>query len=255
MNILLVYAQPEPSSLTHHLVREAEKFLLQKKYTVSHSDLYAMNWKAVMDESDFNNRKNHDRLSFIEESGHAYFTSTLAEDIQAEHEKLHKADVLILIFPLWWYSMPAIMKGWVERVWAYGLAYGYKNAGNRYRYGEGAFLGKRALLAVNIGGPGREYSQSGINGYLEDILFPITHGTLFYTGMAVLPTFAIYNSVNISEEELCDATSQWLGRLESLFVEPPIPFRSQNGGDYPDHHTLDERIMTGVAGPAIHIRK
>ncbi|WP_241650045.1 NAD(P)H-dependent oxidoreductase [Rosenbergiella collisarenosi] len=255
MKILLVYAQPESSSLTNHLVREAEKFLSQKKHSISHSDLYAMDWKAVMDESDFTNRKNQSRLSFIQESGHAYCTKTLTKDIQAEHEKLNNADAVIFIFPLWWYSMPAIMKGWIDRVWTYGLAYGYKNAGNRYRYGEGAFLGKRALLAINIGGPELEYSQRGINGKLDDILFPITHGTLFYTGMTVLPTFAIYNSVNITEEQLCYATAQWIRRLDNLFSEPPIPFRRQNGGDYPDHHLLDESIMTGVAGLDIHIEK
>lgn len=255
MNILLVYAQPESSSLTHHLVREAEKFFSQKTYSISHSDLYAMDWKAVMDDSDFINRKDKSRLSFIQESGHAYFTKTLTKDIQAEHEKLINADAVIFIFPLWWYSMPAIMKGWIDRVWTYGLAYGYKNAGNRHRYGEGAFQGKRALLAINIGGAEVEYSSRGINGKLEDILFPITHGTLFYTGMTVLPTFAIYNSVNITDEQLHCATAQWIRRLDDLFSGQPIPFRSQNGGDYPDHHLLEETIMTGVTGLEIHIKK
>ena len=48
--------------------------------------------------------------------------------------------------------MPAILKGWVDRVFAYGLAYGFKGAGNRYRYGDGGFKGKRALLSVAVGG-------------------------------------------------------------------------------------------------------
>lgn len=75
-----------------------------------------------------------------------------------EQRKLLAADAVILLFPLWWFGMPAIMKGWFDRVWARGLAYGYKNAGNAHRYGEGGFAGKRALLAVSVGGPAQDYS-------------------------------------------------------------------------------------------------
>lgn len=53
------------------------------------------------------------------------------------------------------------MKGWIERVWAYGLAYGYRDAGNRHRYGEGGFAGKRTLLADAVA-PG----ETGIMAYV-----------------------------------------------------------------------------------------
>ena len=254
MNILLVYAQPEPSSLTQHLVREAEKFLLQHNHRVSHSDLYAMGWKSVMDEADFTQRKVSERLSFIHESENAFSTGTQAEDIHIEQQKLQAADALILLFPLWWFSMPAIMKGWIDRVWAYGLAYGYKNAGNRYRYGEGAFAGKRALLTVSIGGPSVDYGSRGINGKLDDLLFPITHGTMFYTGMEVLPTFAIYNSGKLNETMMKNVTENWQKRLYTLFSESPISFRLQNGGDYSDGHTLNPPIKTNATGLSIHHR-
>jgi len=254
MKILLVYAQPESKSLTHHLAREAEIYLQKQGHTIIHSDLYSMEWKAVMDETDYMDRQFHERLSFIQESSHAYSTNTQTADVEREQKKLKEADALILIFPLWWYGMPAIMKGWIDRVWAYGLAYGYKNAGNSYRYGDGAFLGKRALLAVNIGGPESEYSPRGINGNLEDLMFPITHGTLFYTGMEVLPTFAIYNSVGIDKPDLEIATSRWQLRLENLFKEQPILFRKQNGGDYPDRHVLSDDILLGKSGLSVHIK-
>ena len=90
-------------------------------------------------------------------------------------------NAVIFQVPLWWFGFPAIPKGLVDRVFAYGLAYGYKGAGNRYRYGEGAFAGKRAMPAVTVVGPEVDYGDRGINGPpIEQILFPITHGIVFY---------------------------------------------------------------------------
>src|SRR3546814_12636686 len=104
--------------------------------------------------------------------------------------------------------MPAIMKGWVDRVWAYGLAYGYRGAGNAHRYGEGGFAGKRALLAVAVGGPEIDYSPRGINGPLEQLLFPITHGTLFFPGIQVLPTFRSEER-RVGKECVSTCRSRW----------------------------------------------
>lgn len=246
--ILLVHAQPEPSSLTRQLVREATHTLESGGHRVLHSDLYAMDWKAVSDARDFPRRANHQRLSFIEESGHAYATGSQAPDVEAEQRKLALADAVILLFPLWWFGMPAIMKGWIDRVWAQGLAYGYRGAGNTYRYGEGGFAGKRALLAVTVGGPELDYSPRGINGPLEQLLFPITHGTLFYSGMQVLPTFAVYGTGRIDGPGVARATAAWRSRLQGLFVDAPIAFRPQNGGDYPDRHVLAAHVAPGQSG-------
>lgn len=253
MNILLVHAQPERTSLTHHLVNMAQELLTAQGHTVIQSDLYAMGWKAVFDGEDFPDRINTERLSFIEESKHAFTHGQQTADVEREQRKVQAADAVIFLFPLWWFSMPAIMKGWIERVWAYGLAYGYKDKGNAHRYGEGAFRGKRALLAVSVGGPERDYSQRGINGPLEQLLFPITHGTLFYTGMEVLPTFAVYSSGRIGTEALFEAEANWRSRLAGLFDDIPIPFRAQNSGDYPDRHVLSDHLVPGQKGLAVHI--
>jgi len=77
-----------------------------------------MDWKAVYDERGFPTRVNPDRLSFTTESGHAYSTGRQTADAASEQQKLLAADALILQFPLWWFGMPAILKGWVDRVFA-----------------------------------------------------------------------------------------------------------------------------------------
>lgn len=172
MNILLIHAQPETTSLTHHLVNIAQELLTAQGHTVIQSDLYAMGWKAVFDGEDFPDRINTERLSFIEESKHAFTHGQQTADVEQEQRKVLAADAVIFLFPLWWFSMPAIMKGWIERVWAYGLAYGYKDKGNAHRYGEGAFTGKRALLAVSVGGPERDYSHRALMARWSNYSFP-----------------------------------------------------------------------------------
>lgn len=217
------------------------------------SDLYGMGWKAVFDGTDFPVRANPGRLSFIEESGHAFANGCQTPDVEEEQRKLLAADAVILLFPLWWFSMPAIMKGWVERVWAFGLAYGYQGAGNAFRYGEGGFAGKRALLAVSVGGPEEDYSPRGINGPLEQLLFPITHGTLFFPGMQVLPTFAAYGTARVDAKRMGHVTAAWRSRVARLFEDAPIAFRPQNGGDYPDRHVLANHVATNQTGLTAHI--
>lgn len=251
--VLLVHAHPEPTSVSSRLLAAATKTLADEGHDVMLSDLYAMRWKAVLDEHDFPERLDRERLSFIAESGHAYRGGTQAPDVQSEQEKLLAADAVIFQFPLWWFGMPAIMKGWFDRVFAYGLAYGYRDAGNRYRYGEGGLQGKRAMLSVAVGGPAEDYAGRGINGPLDQLLFPITHGTLFFAGMEVLPTQAVYGAARLTAEGLERASARMAARMRSLFSERPIPFRPQNGGDYPDGHVLADHVAPGIAGIDAHV--
>lgn len=253
--VLIVFAHPEPTSLTHQLVQVAKETLEQQGHEVIQSDLYGMNWKAVFDENDFPIRANKERLSFIEESGHAFSTGQQTEDVANEQAKLLSADAVILVFPFWWFSMPAIMKGWIERVYAFGFGYGFKNGTNQHRYGEGSLVGKRALVTVLTGGPAEDYSPRGINGPIEQLLFPLTHGALFYPGMDVLPLQAVHGTGHITVEGVKNAKEAMKARVQNIFDETPIPFRLQNGGDYPDRHTLADNIAPGLSGLLVHIVK
>ena len=124
MKYFIVYAHPEPLSLSGHLKNRAVAALETAAHEVIVSDLYAMGWKAVYDAKDFPECKDSGPLNFDKASGEAYKTGTQAADIADEQRKLLWADVVILQFPMWWYGMPAILKGWVDRVFAYGFAYG-----------------------------------------------------------------------------------------------------------------------------------
>lgn len=250
MKVFFVYAHPNSYSLNGQLKDHAIGALQRAGHEVRVSDLYAMKWKAVADTDDFPERDKSLPLEYMTASGKAYEGGTQSKDITAETEKLLWADAVIFQFPVWWFGFPAILKGWVDRVFAYKFAYGYKDAGNTYRYGDGALAGKRALLSVTVGGPEVDY---GINGPLEHLLFPITHGTLFFPGIDVLPTFAVYDTARMDAARVEGAKAALEQRIVRLFVDDSIPFRLQNNGDYPDRHALAPHIAPGITGIPAHI--
>lgn len=254
--IVIVHAHPEPKSLTSALKDHAVQVLTAQGHEVRVSDLYAQRFKAVADRGDFLRAARPDRLQYGLESGHAYAGGSQAADIVAEQEKLLWADAVILNFPMWWFSMPAILKGWVERVFAYGLAYGVgAHGGERWgdRYGEGKLSGRRAMLTVSVGGQEAHYSERGVNGALDDVLWPIQHGVLFYPGMEVLPPFVLYQTHRLTEADWPEVAQAYSRRLEGLFTDRPIPFRTQNGGHYDGRQELRSRLGLGESGTRIHL--
>lgn len=253
-NILIVSAHPEPKSLTQQLVQVSIETLEKQGHTVVLSDLYRMRWKAVLDENDFPSRQNPDQLCVISESAHAYSSDRQTADVTGEQSKLLAADAVILQFPLWWFGVPAILKGWIERVYAFGFGYGFKDGSNKYRYGDGMLKGKRALVCVLTGGQSADYGNRGINGPIEQLLFPLTHGALFYPGMDVLPIHPVYGAAHIqSTGEAERVKEEWSQKVERLFDDNPIPFRPQNCGDYIERHTLASDVAPDRNGICAHI--
>lgn len=124
MKVLLVFAHPEPRSLNGALRDVAIAELKAQGHDVAVSDLYAEGWKSQVDRADFPVLDDMTVLQPAAASKQAFEADALTEDVKAEIEKLLWADLLILQFPLWWFTMPAILKGWVDRVFAYGFAYG-----------------------------------------------------------------------------------------------------------------------------------
>lgn len=234
MKTLIVYAHPESKSLNGSLKDLAVSTLRTAGHEVRVSDLYAMNWKAVVDSTDYDPDASG-RLKVAPDSGRAFDAGTLTPDVLAEQEKLLWADMVIFQFPLWWFTMPAILKGWVDRVFSFHFAYGVgEYSATRFgdRFGEGTLAGRKALLSVTAGGSESHYSDRGINGPIEDLLFPIQHGILYYPGMEVLPPFVLYGADRLTDEDYPDIATAWTQRLLTLESTEPIAFRQQNSGDY-----------------------
>lgn len=259
MKVLLVFAHPEPQSLSASLRDVAISELEAVGHEVRVSDLYAMDWKAQIDKADFPALGAGERLLPVAASKTAFTSGTLTDDVKVEIEKLCWADALILQFPLWWFAMPAILKGWVDRVYAYGFAYGVgEHSDKRWgdRYGEGSLAGKRAMLIVTAGGWEQHYGPRGVNGPINDLLFPINHGILYYPGYDVLPPFVTYGADRYDEARFRTVAQNLRERMRTLETATPIPYRRQNGGDYhiPAMELREGLEAPGASGFGLHLR-
>lgn len=196
MNILIVHAHPENLSFTTALKHKAQETFENAGHTVELSDLYAMNFNPVASQADFESLNQPDYLNYALEQRHALKHQKFAPDIQNEIEKVQRADLLLLSFPLYWTSVPAILKGWIDRVFVSGLFYG----GKRF-YNHGGMRGKKAMLCLTLGGRSHMFGENTIHGPIEHYLSPIQRGTLAYAGFEVLPPFIAYHVPYISHED------------------------------------------------------
>jgi NAD(P)H dehydrogenase (quinone) len=217
MNVFLLYAHPEPKSFNGALFHTAQETLRAAGHVVVLSDLYAMKFDPVSDRRNFTSVKNLEFFKQQIEEMHATEVGGFAPDVEAELRKMGSCDLMIWQFPLWWFGLPAILKGWSDRVFAMGRTYG----GERF-YDNGVFKGKRALLSLTTGGPGAVYEKGGWNGDIHAILRPIQRGILRFTGWEVLAPNIIYAPVRVTDEERQAGLNAWAARLKAIESESPI---------------------------------
>lgn len=219
MKVLIVHAHPEPRSFTAALRDQAVHTLQAQGHEVQVSDLYAMGWNPVASAADFGARENPDYLVYALEQRLGVKSRSIAADIQGELEKLLWADMLILNFPVFWFSAPAMLKGWIDRVLVSGVCYG----GKRF-YDQGGLAGKKALVTVTLGGREHMFGEGAIHGPLEDMLRPILRGTLAYVGFEVLAPFVAWHVPYISDEARGAFLVKYRQRLHGLADEQPLVF-------------------------------
>lgn len=234
MNVLLVYAHPEPTSFNAALRDAAIVELEAQGHTVEVSDLYGMKFKPTIDTDDFVQRHDPQRLNVSLEQRHAHASGSLAPDIATELLKLQQADLLVLQFPLWWFGMPAILKGWIDRVFVSGAVYGRTALFER-----GKLRGKRALVSVTTGAPSHAFGPGAINGDILSLLAPLHIGVLAFTGMTVLPPHVAYHVPYAGLEgraTLLEAYRQHLRRIDDL-----VPVTTPRLADHPEWPGTDNR--------------
>ena len=217
MKALIVFAHAEPESFNGALLRVALETLRTAGHSVEVSDLYAMKFDPVSDRRNFTTVKNPGFFKQQIEEMHATEVGGFAPDVEAELRKVEACDLMIWQFPLWWFGLSGILKGWADRVFAMGRTYG----GDRF-YENGVFKGKRALLSLTTGGPAAAYQKGGWNGDLHAILRPVQRGILRFTGWNVLEPHIVYGPVRVSDEERAACLNSWAARLRAIESEQPI---------------------------------
>ncbi|MBZ0105292.1 MAG: NAD(P)H-dependent oxidoreductase [Sulfuricella denitrificans] len=162
MKALIVTAHPQQDSFTWALTEQFVAGVIASGHEVEVADLYSEGFNPV--------------VSIAEMAG--WQSGLVSPEIRAEQERIRNCDGLILSYPVWWSTPPAILSGWLQRVLTLGFA--FKHVGGRT---EGQ-LKVRAQMLVNIGSRQRQDVDLA-KLYLEPMI-----GVLHYCGMNVLPSQA-----------------------------------------------------------------
>ncbi|MEO1009452.1 MAG: NAD(P)H-dependent oxidoreductase [Planctomycetota bacterium] len=222
MHVLIVHAHHEPKSFNSAMTARASRELEDAGHTVVVSDLYAMGFNPVSDRRNFTTVADADYLKQQREERHAHERGGFAPDIAAEMDKLDACDLLIFQYPLWWFGMPAILKGWVDRVLAMGRMYG----GGRW-YDAGALRDKRGMVAMTTGGPEPMYvapeGHEGLNPPLGTILTPVHHGVFWFTGMHVLEPFVAWAPAHLDDEQRAALLDGYAAHLRDQLAQEGAP--------------------------------
>lgn len=211
MRAIWVLAHPDSASFNAQLADAGAQALRAEGHEVDVVDLYRLGWDPVL----------------VSDGG---------ADVRREQERLLAADLLVLHFPLWWWSVPAIMKGWIDRVFEAGVAYDVIDpaTGRARKYGDGGFVGKRGLIVTTAGDRAGSLTPRGISGDIEDVLWPLLHGTFFYTGMQALRPHLITDTRTLDASSVQQAKSALALRLRGIEDELPIPYLPMDDEHY-DH--------------------
>jgi NAD(P)H dehydrogenase (quinone) len=217
MKVFIILAHAEPQSFNGAMFRTAQETLRAAGHAVEISDLYAMKFDPVSDRRNFTTVKNPAFFKQQIEEAYATEADGFAPDVEAELRKMEACDLMIWQFPLWWFGLPGILKGWVDRIFAMDRTYG-----GEHFYENGVFKGKRAMLSITTGGPGPVYEKGGWNGDIQAILRPIQRGILRFTGWDVLAPNIVYAPVRASDEERHASLRAWEKRLRGIQNDKPI---------------------------------
>ena len=242
MKVLLVYAHPEPMSFNGAMRDMALATLTAAGHSVTVSDLYAQNFNPVAGPGDVAVRSNEQVLNLGMEQLHAVQQGALATDVQAELDKLLAADMLILQFPMWWFSLPAMLKGWIDRIFVFGAAYDFGRT-----WGKGVFAGKRAMLAFTASAPAAAFYPDGRNGDMERVLWPLHAGVLALCGYSVLPPFIAHGIPFVGAAAMQAELERYRQRLLEITTIKPLYF-------HPDSDIQGYRLRADVepATPGQH---
>lgn len=158
MKALIVYAHPNPLSFNAALAKVVQEEIEKKGGQVKVKDLYAMNFNPVLSQRDFE----------------GFHTGNIPADIKAEQADVSWSDVVILLAPVWWMSVPAILKGYIDRVFSIGFAYEYTPTGPR-----GMLTGKKGLV-ITTSGADQQTAQA--SGMLDAVTKSLVDGLFGFSG-------------------------------------------------------------------------
>jgi len=175
MNILMIYAHPNPRSFNQAILQTLDTALRDRGHLTQTHDLYRMRFRAVLDSDDLNRN----------------WRGEPAEDIRREQEAVLWAQGLVFIYPIWWFGPPAILKGWIDRVFTRKFAFEFGPGGM-----QGLLIHDRALILNTLGGDEASYQQQR---WHELLVRPMAEGILSACGVREITHRAFYEVTSVTQ--------------------------------------------------------
>ncbi|MDT0140035.1 NAD(P)H-dependent oxidoreductase [Acidovorax sp. PRC11] len=190
MHALIVVSHPDPQSLTHAVAQAfAEGVRAPGRHTAELADIAAEGFQPAFNPAD--------RATFFRKAA-------APPDVLREQERIDRAGALVLVYPVYWWSFPGQLKGWIDRVFSNGWAYSETPEGQIEKR-----LRRLAVHLIGIGGAGEgTYAR---HGYGTALRTQIDHGIFDYCGAQVATSRVLHGTDSASAASHI-ATARELGR-------------------------------------------
>ena len=189
MNHLIIFAHPNPNSLNAHLKNEVFAFLKEHGHRVKIRDLYQNSFDPILSIKDLTGQ----------------ISGELSSEIIQEQDYINWADCITFIHPIWWTGLPAILKGYIDRVFTYGFAYRYDHGKQK-----GLLTGKKAVVINTQGKSAEEYAELGMDKALK---LTSETGIYEYCGLDIQKHFFVDRAEQVS----ADILQNWERKIKRVF--------------------------------------
>jgi len=189
MKNLIIYAHPNSGSLNHFFKQTILEALQESGEEIEVRDLYEINFNPVLSLNDMNGQR----------------MGKVASEIQTEQDFITWADRIIFVYPIWWTGMPAIMKGYIDRVFSYGFAYRYDNGVQK-----GLLTGKKTVIVNSHGKSNAEYEASGMD---KALALTSDTGIFTYCGLDIQAHYYFDKADRASDENI----EEWKNQIQIAF--------------------------------------
>jgi len=195
MKVLIVYAHSEDKSFVASMKNTCIDILKSKGCLIKISNLYEMKYQYPLGKNDFTSLTNQEYFKPQQEQGASNKANfeKYSEQTKEEHLKLQWANLVLFIFPLYWFHMPGATKNWVDRNFSMGFAYG-----NGKILDDGPLKGKKAMCIFATGAPSEMLNGFGLK---YSSLYLMNISIFKFCGMTPLEPFIAYSAAHVGDEQ------------------------------------------------------
>jgi len=219
--VLVVFAHPNSKSFCGALRDITVQKLTAAGYKVIESDLYQMGFNPVFNLRDVGEDLPNKDISMSNDQKKVVEEHRVKADAQAELDKLNSASYIIFIAPTWWGTVPAILKGWFDRVLLKGAAFDVPDG----IFDQGLLKGKKCMLVTTTGWPKEFFEKKGkmAGGQtIEENYWHIIEGVFAFCGMETLPLFVGYAMDSVDNELRKKTLTDYEKTLDNIEKLSPI---------------------------------